>query len=138
MLNPLTWFTGGWQGYVIAALVSAILSGYAISLPYRLTIADMERDRLASQANAYATTLDEFKKDAALIHQSASDYTDFKQDLQQKFAAAAKDLKHAIKARPLPDGCGPDIVRVRALEAAIAATNTAAGSKPLPAVPVHP
>jgi Tfp pilus assembly protein PilN len=73
----------------------------------------------ANQANSALTTL---QADAAAIHQAATEYAGVQNTLAPKIAALTKELRNA---KPLPVDCRPDSVRVRNLDAAIDAANSA-------------
>lgn len=138
MLNPLTWFTGGWQGYAAVAVVAAGISAVAVSMPYRLAISNMERDWALSQSKSYEKTLEQLVKDADRIHNAASTYHSERAERDAKFAAISRDFRNAIKSIPLPDGCEPPPNRLRFLTAAVAEANAKTGHGASPAVPAHP
>lgn len=73
----------------------------------------------ANQATGALTTL---QADAAAIHQAATEYAGVQNILAPKIAALTKELRNA---KPLPMDCRPDAVRVRNLDAAIDAANSA-------------
>lgn len=133
---------GGWQGYAAAALLAALLSGgaafYFTALGYRLTIAQMERDKANAGIAAANKALVQFEMDSAAIHSAAAAFGTTQDNLSGKLATISKEFHAAIKAAPLPADCKPDAVRLRQLAAAIAATNTAAGIQPSAAMPAHP
>lgn len=132
---------GGWQGYAAAAGVAALLSiaatSWLVSMPYRLIIAQMERDKAISEAFSYKAAADQFKGDAGLIHDAASHFLGQQIDLNQKLDQISRDFRNGLKT-PLPANCAPDRERLQYLTAAIAAANTAAGYQSGPAVPKTP
>lgn len=73
----------------------------------------------ANQATGALTTL---QADAAAIHQAATEYAGIETTLAPKIAALTKELRNA---KPLPVDCRPDTVRMRNLDAAIDAANSA-------------
>ena len=73
----------------------------------------------ANQASAALTTL---QADAEAIHKAAAEYAGIETTLAPKIAALTKELRNA---KPLPVDCRPDAVRVRNLDAAIDAANSA-------------
>jgi hypothetical protein len=73
----------------------------------------------ANQATGALTTL---QADAEKIHRAAAEYAGIETILAPKIAALTKELRNA---KPLPVGCAPTPDRVRNLDAAIDAANSA-------------
>lgn len=142
MSRLLGFLAGGWQGSLACAAIAAVLAAsaavYVTSLGYRITIATMERDTAQGVADANIAALAQFTQDANSIHSAAASFGGIRDDLDAKLSTITRDFRSAIKASPLPVDCKPDAVRLRALSSAIAATNSAAGLQPVPAVPRHP
>lgn len=148
MFNPITWFTGGWQGYVAAAGLSALVvvpaTAWLTSKPYQIAIAKMERDKAQGQADSWKALMDQFAADAARVHESAQTYQSIKGDMDAKFAALTKDFRDATRLHPLPVDCVPDDFRVRSFHQAIDTANRKQGeaglvpSSRLPAVTPAP
>jgi hypothetical protein len=137
-----TWLLG-LKGVGIAALAGALLSAgatfYVTSLGYRLTISSMEKAKAEDAAHAYKGQLDQFTADAGKIKEAASRFEAVKTNLDARFATINRNLTDAIKANPLPASCPVlDDGRMRSLQAAIAAANSATGRKPVAVVPAHP
>lgn len=128
----------GWYGYAAAALLAALLASAATATVYRLTIAQMERAQANYALVAANAVLNQFTTDANTIHGAAVSFGGIRDDLGSKLATISRDFDRATKAAPLPVDCKPDAVRLRALANAVAATNTAAGLQPVPAVSGHP
>lgn len=142
-MGLLRFFTGGWEGYAISAGLTALLlvpaTVYLTALPYRLTIAQMERDAAENLAGDAADALAQFQTAALVVSDAARAYQGERTNLDAKFAAISRDFRHAIKSNPLPDNCRPPVDRLRFLSQAVKATNdTAAGRTAGPAVPAHP
>jgi hypothetical protein len=121
--------------WIASASVAAILTFYATSLSYRVTLSKMEREQAENVADGYRATLAMFTADADKIHEAADAYTAIQANLDGRFNAISKDFANAIKASPLPADCRPTADRLRALEAAVAAANSATGRGAIPAVP---
>lgn len=142
MTKILSFFTGSWQGTLAAAAIVALLTAgatfYLTSLRYRLTIAQMERDKASDGLAAANFALTQFMADADTIHTAATSFGGIRDDLNAQLATISRDFSSATKAHPLPVDCKPDPVRLRALSSAIAATNSAAGLGPVASVPGHP
>lgn len=131
------WLLRNWK-WVTSAVVAAALACLLTSIPYRLTIAQMQRDKANDALAAADTALKQFTTDANTIHGAAVSFGSIRDDLNAKLSTISKDFNAAIKAHPLPADCAPDAVRLRSLANAIAATNTTAGLQSIPAVPAHP
>jgi hypothetical protein len=136
-----TWLLG-LKGLGIAVCAAALLScastWYIVGLSYRITIANMERDAADNVAAGYKGALDQFRADAGTIHDAAAGYAAEVSYFNARLDSATKDFQDAIKAHPLSSACVLDAGRLRALTAAISATNPASGSGSGPAVPTHP
>lgn len=131
---------GGWKGYVASAALTALVliptTIYATSLPYRLIIANMKSATAEAVATDATAALKQFTDDAGKIHAAAQAYAGFQPAFNAQFAAISKDFHNAINAKPLPPGCFPDASRMRDLDAAVEAANSAAAGRELgPAVP---
>ena len=138
-MSRLLALLAGWKGYAAAGLVSALLAsgatGYATALSYRLTIVQMQRDQADANARDSQAALAGFVVQAGRIQSAAQALLGLQDGLGRQFDVISKDLQNAIKSHPLPSGCMPDDGRMRALRQAVAAANTAAGTKPGRAVP---
>lgn len=138
----IAFFSGGWQGTALSAVIAALLSAGAVyyftALGYRLTIAQMQRDQARAAVLAANASLQQFAADADSIHTSAAIFTKAQLGLDVTFGKISKDFHAATKAAPLPVDCKPDAVRLRALSSAIAAANSAAGFDPGAAMSAHP
>lgn len=121
--------------WLASGLVGAVLSAFLVALPYRATIANMKREKAEAVADGLRLQLAQFTADADKIHEAADAYTTLQAGLDTRFASISKDFSNAIKGRPLPADCKPDPDRLRSLQAAIDAANTAAGQQPSPAMP---
>ena len=94
------WFTNGWR--------------------HDAEIADLQRahaETMRSQSELVLTTL---QADATRITEAATEFATIQSTLAPRMSALTKELRNAPK---LPDGCVPDPVRVRNLDAAIEAAN---------------
>jgi hypothetical protein len=121
--------------WIASASIAVILTWYATSLSYRVTISHMEKEQAENVADGYRATLAMFTADADKVHQAAEQYTTFQTNLDSRFNTISKDFHDAVKTKPLSPDCRPDPVRVRSLTAAVEAANSAAGRQPGPAVP---
>lgn len=121
--------------WLASAAAAAVLSCLLTAMPYRTTIANMKAAEAKTDTERTNQTLAKFEADAARIHDAAQGYADLQADLTSQISVITKDFNDAIKSRPLPADCRPDDVRMRALNAAVAAANAAAGRLPVPAVP---
>lgn len=131
------WLLVNWKWLTSAAL-AGIAASFITAMSYRITIANMERDKVSSDLAAANTALQQFTADTNTIHDAAAAFDSVQFSLNKALVTISRDFNSAIKAHPLPVDCKPDAVRLRSLSAAIAATNTAAGLQPVPAVPAHP
>lgn len=131
------WLILNWK-WIASGMVSAIAAAFITATIYRTTIAHMQRDQAQAALVAANTALAQFTADADAIHGAAVSFGGIQSNLDAKLRTVSKDFNAAIKAHPLPDDCKPDTFRLRSLSDAIAATNTAAGLQPVPAVPGHP
>lgn len=131
------WLLLNWK-WLASAAAAAVLACILTALPYRATIARMERDKANDALAAANTALKQFTADADTIHGAAASFGGIRDELSAKLQTISRDFNSAIKAKPLPVDCKPDAVRLRALANAVAATNTAAGLQLGPAVPAHP
>lgn len=137
-MGKLLALLGSWHGYVACAVLSALLATAATATVYRLTIAQMERDQASAALVAANNALSQFTADANAIHGAAVSFGGIRDELGSKLATISRDFDRATKAAPLPADCKPDVVRLRALANAVAATNSAAGLQPGAAVPGRP
>ena len=128
----------GWKGYAAASILSAILAGYLVSLPYRLTISNMQRDIATADARVANDALVQFIDQTNRIKGAADEYAGLLNTFNGRMGKISNDLRKAMEARPLPVDCKPDAGRMQSLSAAVAATNAAAGRDPVPAMPVTP
>jgi hypothetical protein len=132
-------FLLGWQGYVAAAVMGALLAAggtfYVTSLGYRLTISKMETATASADLKNAQATLDGFVKNADRIAGAADAFQGVKASLDSRFATINRTLADALRQNPLPLDCRPDPDRMQSLSAAIAAANSATGPQPRPAVP---
>lgn len=126
----------GWQGYALAAALSAALAGsaavWATATIYGATISDLKREK-ADTANAAAqASLTRFEAASANITAAADGYVADKNALNIMFTKIHKDFANAIFKKPLPVGCKPDAERLRQLGLAVDAANSdpAAGHVP--------
>lgn len=131
------WLILNWK-WLASAAVAAFAATYLTSMSYRITIAEMERDKANDGLVAANTVLKQFTADVGAIHSAAVSFGGIQADLDTQLRNASKDFHVAIKAHPLPADCKPDAVRLRSLANAITATNSAAGLQPVPAVPGRP
>lgn len=130
----LLFLAANWK-WLASAVAAAFLSCILTAMPYRATIANMKAVEAKADAERANQTLEKFEADAARIHDAAQGYADLQANLSSQISVISKDFKDAIKSHPLPLDCRPDDVRVRALTAAVAAANAAAGRVTVPAVP---
>ena len=138
-MSRLLMLLGGWKGYAVASLLSALLAAggasYVTALGYRLTISQIRRDHAASDARATKAMLADFVTDAARIHAAAQAMASLENGLGRRFDYLSKDFHDAIQSHPLPSDCVPDAGRLRTLRQAVAAANAATGAKSGSAVP---
>lgn len=85
-------------------------------------LSDMEAAHAKEKAEQAISERDTLKADADKIHQAATEYAGIQNTLAPKIAALTKELRNA---KPLPPGCRPTDDRVRNLDAAIDAANSA-------------
>lgn len=137
-MSKLLGLLGGWQGYVAAALGSALLAGivasYLTALPYRMTISNMKREQAEQASASSEAALKQFQQTAQNITDAANAFQGVQAGLDARFTSISQDFAHAIKARPLSPDCKPDDIRLRSLSASVAAANSATGRQPIPAV----
>lgn len=130
---------GGWKSYVAVAVLVAALTDeatyYVTSLGYRVTISNMERDGAKSDAANANASLAQFEADTVSIHGAALALATAQGQITSQFKSLSKDFSDVVKNNPLPADCQPDAFRMRALSAAVAAANAAAGRIAVPAVP---
>lgn len=130
MLKLLSFFTGGWQSYVAAGLLSAGLaaaaSWYVTSLPYKAEIATMRAERAEQSAADAKAALSQFVRQADNITAAANRLTELERGFDGAFSTFSRDFQHYAQAAPLPPDCKPDAFRLRILSSAVAAANSAA------------
>ena len=109
-----------------AAAVVAVAAFYAGWLVngWRLEtkLSELQAAHAQEGANQATDALATLKADADRIHTAATEYAGIKDTLAPKIAALTKELRNAPR---LPVDCKPDSVRVRNLETAIDAANSA-------------
>jgi hypothetical protein len=96
------------------------------------------RCEAAHTAAALAETrqvLDDFVKAGKDMNGIAGKFTVISQDLSTEIDAISGKFRNGARQNPLPVDCRPDPFRVQSLSSAIAATNSAIGRGPGPAVP---
>jgi hypothetical protein len=94
------WFTNGWR--------------------HGAEIAELQRAHAEFRATLSEAALADVHADAVTIRQAATEFATIQSTLTPRMSALTKELRNASK---LPDGCVPDPVRVRNLDAAIEAAN---------------
>jgi len=94
------WFTNGWR--------------------HGAEIAELRRAHAEFRATLSEAALTDLQADTATIQQAAIELATIQSTLAPRMSALTKELRNAPK---LPDGCVPDPVRVRNLDAAIDAAN---------------
>ena len=94
------WFTNGWR--------------------HGAEIAELQRAHAEFRATLSEAALADLQADAAVIRTAATEFAAIQSTLAPRTSALTKELRNAPK---LPDGCVPDPVRVRNLDAAIEAAN---------------
>lgn len=110
-------------GAGLAASVLAFGAGWVIN-GWRLetALSKLKTVQAVEKANQATATLSTLQADAAAIHQAATEYAGIETTLAPKIAALTKELRNA---KPLPPGCAPTPERVRNLDSAIDAANSA-------------
>lgn len=110
-------------GAGLAAGVLAFGAGWVVN-GWRLEteLSKLKTAQAVEKANQAAATLTTLQADAEAIHKAAAEYAGIETTLAPKIAALTKELRNA---KPLPVDCRPDAVRVRNLDAAIDAANSA-------------
>lgn len=110
-------------GAGIAAGVLLFGAGWVIN-GWRLeaALSKLKTAQAVEKANQAAGALTTLQADAAAIHQAATEYAGIETTLAPKIAALTKELRNA---KPLPMDCRPDTLRMRNLDAAIDAANSA-------------
>lgn len=134
---------GGWQGYAAAAILSALISigttWYLVSLPYKLTISNMQRDAASTKAASIQNALNQLQSFITNMHTASVQYG---KDQDALFAAINQlhnEFTKISSLKPLPPDCKPDADRLRILSAAISAANAAtSGRNSGPAMPGTP
>lgn len=121
---------GGWQGYAAAGILSALLSiagtYYLVSMPYKLRIANMERDNAQQTAVDTTAAITVLQRFISNMNLAAIDYGKNQDVLFAKLDELNKRFRDAIKAHPLPPGCLPDDARLQLLLEAVTSANSAA------------
>lgn len=120
---------GGVWGYVAVAGFAASIAVGATLVVKNGEIARIERDQAKVDLAVTQATLSQFRTVAATINVKALEFSAIRDTLNSRLGTISKDLKHAIAANPLPDGCRPDVERMRSIESAIAAANAAAAGR---------
>jgi len=111
---------------IAAAVIVATLAfgaGWLVN-GWRLNtkLSEMKAAHAKEKAEQATTALSTLKADAATIHQAATEYAAVGATLAPKLTALTKELRNAPR---LPVDCRPDDVRVRNLDSAIDAANSA-------------
>ena len=129
-INPLVLLAGA----ALAAAVGAGAGWTANGWRLGAELADLKASYAGQQATQAAATVSTMKQDATQIHEAAKAFLTAQQAIGPKFDALKKEMHDA---KPLPPDCRPDDRRVRNLDAAIDAANSAAavGRQPGSAVP---
>ncbi len=119
----------GLWGYVAAGIAAVFIIGgathYVDSVYYNSTINSMKAKTASDDAARAAAVLKQFTDTANKINASAVSFHTTQADLGTKIDVISKDLENVQAKRPLPVGCKPDSDRLRNLNAAIAAANSA-------------
>ena len=110
-------------GAGIAAGVLLFGAGWVVN-GWRLesALSKLKTAQAVEKANQAASALTTLQADAVAIHQAATEYAGIKDTLAPKIAALTKELRNAPR---LPADCKPDSMRVRNLDSAIDAANSA-------------
>lgn len=114
--------TGG-----VLLLGGMVVGGEGMAIYKNGVIAGMERDRAVEEKNRTAADLKQFTDISQQIATAAQAFLKTQLNLGTQFDTIQRDLTDARKRKPLPANCRPDAGRVRNLDAAIAAANSAAG-----------
>jgi len=106
---------------VLVGLVLAGAAGWAANgWRHGTEIADLQRAHAEFRATLSEDALATLQADAAEVRRAATEFRTIQSTLAPKMTALTKELRNAPK---LPNGCVPDPVRVRNLDAAIDAAN---------------
>jgi hypothetical protein len=114
----------------LAALVTIPATAYITAQPYRVTIAQMERDGAKKDKDSAELVLKKVQSTIGGISKAANEFRLENADLHGKLDAIAEDLAHVQAKHPLPVNCRMDAERLRNLANAVAVANSAIGSKP--------
>jgi hypothetical protein len=112
----------------ISALLASGVSVWATSVYYKADIAELRQAKAETEAQNASASLKQLTDGIARLDDASKYIAGIKFMLNGKLDGISKDLKNAQKAMPLPVDCKPDFERVRALNAAIAAANSAAAT----------
>lgn len=137
MVKLFTSLLGGAWLYLAAGVVGAALSAgvtyYVVSEPYKLTISSMETasakaDAASEKANNanLSASLAQFVSDTAAINDAATALVAVQDRVSTQFTSISKDFADVVKAHPLPADCKPDANRMLTLTAAVRDANAAA------------
>lgn len=114
-------------GGAVLLAIGAAGGGYAVSVVYGARIAQMERDKAAEDKARAIADLKQYRDIADQVQAAARDMLKGSEALNGQIDVVVKDLKNVQAKKPLPANCKPDAGRVRNLDSAIAAANSAAG-----------
>jgi len=130
-----------WIKFGICALGAAAIFGAGMWLESTIKgaeIANEKADRMEKIAEDSTKALGQYHADVTRIHDSAGQYAGLLPVFRNEMGGTVKDLQDAMRKRSLPPDCVIDDGRLRALSAAVAATNrAAAGRIAVPAVPAN-
>ena len=107
-------------GLLLAMAVAVAVGWFTNGWRHGAEIADLKRAHAEFRATLSEAALADVHADAATIRQAATEFATIQSTLAPRMSALTKELRNAPK---LPDGCVPDPVRVRNLDAAIEAAN---------------
>lgn len=108
-------------------ITGMVAGGETIAVIKNGVIARMERDEAVADKARATADLKQYQDISKQIYTAAADLAKTTTTLGTQFDTIERDLNDARKKKPLPRDCKPDAGRVRNLDAAIAATNSAAG-----------
>jgi hypothetical protein len=118
----------------LALIIGGVGAGWAVAKIKDAQIDSIQAADAKADADRAKAVLAKFEIDAQRIMVAAQSYALVQGALDLKIGDIQKGLKSVIAKRPLAVGCKPDADRLRVLTDAVTAANTAAGSKPGPAV----
>jgi alanyl-tRNA synthetase len=105
----------------IGCLITGFVAGCIVT-DWRLSASAAKEKAEAVQANA-----DYFRDATKKVNENATEHVKKSEQLKKQITELKKELAHVQKNRPVVDNCRPDADRLRVLQSAVDAANTAIG-----------